>query len=230
MAQQDDPMVHTPHLDQAYELELAALSGALLQMADRAEQMVADAVCAVLSNDERCAAAVLAGDDALDAMETEIDRQCVRLIARRAPVGADLRLVTAGFKLVIDLERIGDLAVNVVKRAKMATPGVAMPAEVEALAQSALAELREACRALRQRDATLARSLRSHDKATDARNREAFDRLIRIGRDAPEQFEGLLALTNVCRQFERIGDHAVNVSEMVVFLVDGQVLRHHPGE
>lgn len=227
-------MVHTPHLDSAYEHELTNITASVSRMSSHAERMVRDAVLAMLSRDGVLAKQVIADDQTLDAYETDIDQLCVRLLARRAPVGADLRMVTATLKLVTDIERIGDLAVNIVKRAGSAGAAsgggsdsvLAVPDEVSALAKAAVEEVALTFRALRERDGALARSLRDQDHTTDACNRAAFDRLIRIGREKPESFEPILALTNICRHLERIGDHAVNIAEMVVYMVDGKVVRH----
>jgi phosphate transport system protein len=222
-------MVQTPHLDRTYERELATITAETAHMADRAERMVRDAVRAASTNDQALAQRVIDGDNALDEQETLLDRLCVQLMARRAPVGGDLRLVTGTLKLVTDLERIGDLAVNIAKRTARLDPEIGLPSEVTALADAALDELALALRALVERDAVAARSVRGWDASTDACNRAAFDRLIRLGQQRPDKFDAILSLTNVCRHLERIGDHAVNVAEMVVFVVDGKVLRHQPG-
>jgi phosphate transport system protein len=223
----DEPMVYTPHLDRVYERELTHISTELSRMADKAERMVRAVVDALLSGDVSAAARIQGEDNELDEMEVHIDQLCVHLMARRAPVGADLRMVTSALKLVTDIERIGDLAVNIAKRLPQ-VGGVAIPEEVTQLASTALGELALAFRCLRERDAVTARSLRDEDKSTDACNRAAFDRLIRLGTEQPQAFAGILSVTNVCRHLERIGDHAVNISEMVVYMVDGKVLRHRP--
>ena len=222
----DDPMLHTPHLDSQYEQELTAITTAVTRMCDQAERMVRDAVLALLSRDEALGGQILAADETLDQAETEVDQLCVRLMARRAPVGRDLRMVTGTLKLVTDIERIGDLAGNIVKRSMKLDPAFGIPEEVSELAKAVVDELGLALRALRQRDATLARRLHAEDKGTDARNRVAFDRLILMGHEKRESLEPMLALTNVCRHLERIGDHAVNIAEMVVYMVDGKMIRH----
>jgi phosphate transport system protein len=159
-------------------------------------------------------------------MEITCDQLCVALLARRAPVAGDLRMVTAALKLVTDLERIGDLAVNVARRTGEVGTRLGIPSEVAELAHCATEELALSLRALTGRDSTTARRLRAEDESTDARNRAAFDRLLALAAEHPDAFEDLLALTNVCRQLERIGDHAVNIAEMVVYMVDGKIVRH----
>jgi phosphate transport system protein len=225
----DSSMVRTPHLDLAYERELDAVSTHVARMAQLADNMVRDAVHSVLTHDAELAKKVEEEDAVLDAYELECDELCVRLMARRAPVGADLRMITATLKIVTDLERIGDLAVNIAKRGQEINGGIGgVPAEVSDLAHTAVEELAHAMKALATRDAALARNLRAEDQGTDARNRAAFDRLMAIAQAHQDAFSEVLALTSVCRHLERIGDHAVNVAEMIVYMVEGKVLRHRP--
>lgn len=218
----------TPHLDYQYEQELDEINTALLKMGNRAEGMVRDAARALLERDLSLARQVIAVDQDLDKLEVETDAMCVRLLARRAPVGSDLRLVTCALKMVTDLERIGDLAGNISRRVLELGngPGIEVVPEISDLAEKAINELASAMQALRDRDATKARRLKGDDETVDEANRAAFDRLLRVAKDHPEQFERALGLTNVCRHLERVGDHAVNIAEMVVYLVEGAVVKH----
>jgi phosphate transport system protein len=220
-------VVPTPHLDTAYERELASISQQIGAMAAHAQVMVSQALQALAAQDAALAAQVCVADTALDRMEVECDRACVALLARRAPVAADLRLVAGALKLVTDLERIGDLAVNIAERSIGAGARIGgVPPEVTRLGDAALAELALSLAALTRRDCALAGRLRSEDATTDAHNRAAFDRLLALAGERPDAFEDLLALTSICRQLERIGDHAVNIGEMVVYMVDGRMVRH----
>lgn len=218
-------MVHTPHLDTRYENELKVVTTQLGVMADLAERMVRDAVLCVLTRDASMAVAVEREDDRLDRMELDLDAACVKLLAKRAPVGTDLRLVTGAMKLVTDLERIGDLAVNIVRRSNQVK--VQAVPEVVELARAVVDELSSAVSSLKKWDATSARGLRDADHRTDECNRAAFEALVGAARAQNTDVEELLALTNICRHLERIGDHAVNVSEMVVYVAEGVTLRHH---
>ncbi len=220
----------TPHLDYQYEQELDEIHTALLKMGNRAEGMVRDAARALLERDLSLARQVIAVDQDLDKMEVETDAMCVRLLARRAPVGSDLRLVTCALKMVTDLERIGDLAGNISRRVLELSngPGIEVVPEISDLAEKAISELASAMKALRDRDAPTARRIKGDDRRVDEANRAAFDRLLRVAKDHPEQFERALSLTNVCRHLERVGDHAVNIAEMVVYLVEGAVVKHAP--
>ncbi len=224
-------MLRTPHLDQQYEHELEQITAHLLKMGNRAEAMVHDAVRALLDRDLGLARKVIGSDDELDRLEVETDALCVALMARRSPVGGDLRLVTCALKIVTDLERVGDLAVNIARRAieLNTSSGIEVLPEVAELARVASDELGQAMTALRKRDSAAAVQLQRGDKQVDEANRLAFDRLIHIAKDHPDQFERALAITSVCRHLERVGDHAVNIGEMVVYLVSGQMVRHQAG-
>lgn len=222
------PTPSTRHLDAAYERELSRIRENVGRMAALAEEMVRDAVRVLIDRDPELARTVRETDDRLDAIELECDQLCTTLLARRSPVAGDLRMVTSTLKLVTDLERIGDLAVNVAKRSVQISTKVGdLPKEVVELAECVTEELAHALEALVRRDSTLARRLRVEDQSTDERNRRAFERLLGLSGEWPDAFEDLLLLTNICRHLERIGDHAVNVAEMVVYMVEGAVVRHH---
>lgn len=219
------------HTDSQYEEELAALGAHFSRMGSIARSMMEDAVRALLRGDAAAARAVIARDAELDRMENEVDERCVAILARRAPVGADLRFVTAVMKCVVDVERIGDLAVNVAKRALdlVQSPGVEPGEDTERLAHGALGILTRALDAFAARDSAAARSLYEDDRALDAANRRAFHRLIAIAQHHPDQIERALAISGACRNLERAGDHAVNIGERVVFMVEGEEVRHRHG-
>lgn len=219
------------HLDPAYEAELQSLSTHVTHMVVLATGMVRDAIRSLFERDAALGRQVVSADDRLDGLEIETDRMATSLLARRAPVGDDLRFVIAVMKVATDIERVGDLAVNIAERGLDLTrgPGISPPPEVRALADAAVAMLEKAGQAWRTRDAVLARSLDKRDRAVDDLNRAAFARLIEITRGHPDQFERSLAMAGICRHLERAGDHAVNIGERVVFWVEGAELRHGGG-
>ena len=149
------------HLDSKYDSELNDLGVHMTRMAVRAESMVRDAIRALLQRDAELARAVIRSDRELDRLELEADEMSLRMLARRAPFGEDLRFVTVNLKIVTDLERMGDLAVNLAERALelMQGPGLSAGKEVEELAEAALSEVSDAVRAYQARDATLARTV-----------------------------------------------------------------------
>jgi phosphate transport system protein len=220
--------VHTPHLDQLYENELNELRLAMLRTGTRAESMVRDAVRALLTRDAALARAVMATDRELDRLELELDRRCVALLARRAPVGEDLRLVLCALKADVDMERIGDLAEHVAERAieLASAAGVSALPELVELANGVVELLARTLAALAARDAAGAREAIALDKANDALHSGILRRMIHIAREHPDQLERTLAWSSVSRHLERIGDHGCNIAEMTVFLVEGKVLRH----
>ena len=216
------------HTDTQYESELATLASHVNLMSARAEGMVSNSVRALFTRDAALARSVVEQDADLDRLEKESDRRCLNILARRSPVGEDLRFVTAVFKVVTDLERIGDLAVNIAERGLDLAGSVGIDAgpEVEALAAKVTVQLAEAVRAFAERDAVAARGLYAEDALIDSMNRAAFSSLLGVARSHPDQIERALAISSICKHLERIGDHAVNIGEHAVFLVEGHDVRH----
>ncbi|MFN7142984.1 MAG: phosphate signaling complex protein PhoU [Myxococcota bacterium] len=221
-------MLGSRHLDSKYDTELKELGVHMQRMAVRAESMVRDAIRALLDRDAELARAVIRTDRELDKLELEADEMSLRMLARRSPFGEDLRFVTVNLKIVTDLERMGDLAVNIAERSLelMQGSGLLPGREVQDLADAALTEVSEALRAYQTRDSAMARAVLGNDRNVDALNRAAFELLIRIAHERPDEFDRALALTSVCRYLERVADHATNVAEMVVFLVEAEDVRH----
>lgn len=220
-------MTRGPHLDRQYEQDLAEITDLLLTMGARAADLVGAAVGALQERDPVRARQVMERDQSIDDAELRCDELCMRAMARWAPVGADLRLVMSALKVVTDIERIGDMGVNIAKRSIELDE--AQPLDVPELAKLAsrvLDELGHALQALKARDSAMARQVRGEDHAADELNRAAFSRLIQIAKDEPDRLESVLAATSVSRYLERVGDHAVNIAESVVYLVEGKVLRH----
>jgi len=220
--------MQTPHLDAIYEAEIQAIRTHLSRTGARAEQMVRDAVRALLERDPGLARQVIATDRELNRLEVELDYECVMLLARRSPVGEDLRLVMTALKADVDMERIGDLAVHIAERAiELASgPGIeAMPELVE-LANSSADHVGRAMRALANKDGAEAREVIRFDDQLDILHGNHMRRIIQVAKDHPDQLERVLAWISVSRNIERISDHACNIAEMVVFLAEGQVLRH----
>ena len=216
------------HTDTQYESELATLASHVNLMSARAEGMVSNAVRALFTRDAALARSVVEQDADLDRLEKESDRRCLNILARRSPVGEDLRFVTAVFKVVTDLERVGDLAVNISERGLdlAGAVGIDVGPEVEALAAKVTVQLAEAIRAFAERDAIAARALYAEDALIDSMNRAAFSSLLGVARIHPDQIERVLAISSICKHLERIGDHAVNIGEHAVFLVEGHDVRH----
>lgn len=210
------------------EQDLQRIRTLFLQMCVRAETMVRQAVRSVVERDAHMARLVIQTDEELDALEVEIDDRCLRVLALRHPVGRDLRLVATVMKMVTDVERIGDLAVNVAQRGFDFGAGTGLEPgdDLPEMGNLAADLVRVASDAFVSRDADLARSLKERDKAVDELNRQAFASAIRLMAQHSDQVDRALALTSISKHLERVADHAVNLGEYVVFLVEGTDVRH----
>lgn len=192
--------------------------------------MVRQAVRSVMERDAQMGRAVIAMDEDVDSMEVELDRRCLSILARGTHDAEQLRFVTAVMKMVTDLERIGDLAVNVSERGfdLVIGRGVEPSPDLAIMGDLVADMVRDAADAFVARDAVAALELRERDKDVDAMNRAAFAQGLAILSAHPDQADRALSLTNISKHLERIGDHAVSLAEMVFFVVDGTDVRHRP--
>lgn len=210
------------------ETDVERIRTLFLQMCVRAESMLRLSVRSLVERDPQLARSVVAADRELDALELEVDSSCLRCLALRQPMGHDLRLVTMVMKMVTDIERIGDLAVNVSERGLelFASGGLEAGTRVVEMGDTAADMLRMAADAFVEDDASVAERLIALDRRVDDLNRDVFERMVTAMAAHPDQVQRALALTSVSKYLERAADHAVNVGEMVVFLVDGKDVRH----
>ncbi|MFT4626855.1 MAG: phosphate transport system protein [Myxococcota bacterium] len=199
-----------------------------LQMCVRAESMVRLAVRSVAERDASLGRAVVENDRELDQLEMEVDRLCLEVLAHDQPSGASLRTITAIMKMVADLERVGDLAVNIAERGlELASgPGIEAPTDLTRMGNLAADMLRMATDAFVLSDASLAREVLVRDDEVDVLNRATFRRLIAAMTAHPDQVDRALCLTNISKHLERVGDHAVNIAEMDIFVIEGEDVRH----
>lgn len=210
-----------------FEQELQALKDRLLTMAGYAEQAVRHSVRALSERDDALAERVKRDDDVLDRLEMEIDEEAIHLLAK-APLASDLRLITVAMKISHDLERVGDEATAIAKRALdlAAEPPLRLALDLPRLAALALQMLKDALDAFVQRDAVKARAIVPRDKQVDALHKE-FQRLLAAHMTAdPAAVNRCLNLLQVCKRLERIADHAANIAEEVVFLCEAEDIRH----
>jgi phosphate transport system protein len=222
--------VEKGHTSREFDRELRTLRDKLLAMGGRAEEQIARAVKALIDRDETAAQRVIEDDSAIDQDEITIDEQAFLILARRQPVASDLRFVMLAVKVVTDLERIGDLAVNIAKRVRDLTrlPVSDMQERIETLAQRVLGALQLALDAFVHADAERAERVIDGDRDIDAINMHVIADVISGGdpMDA-NAVARALALSSVSRYLERIGDHATNIAEMVIYFVRGRDVRHH---
>ena len=217
------------HTSREFERELRTLRDRLLAMGGRAEQQISYAIQALSRRDDTLAAHVINEDQRIDQDEKEIDELAFLILARRQPVASDLRFVTLALKIVTDLERIGDLAVNIAKRVRdlVRFAPSALQERIELLGQRVLAALQLALDAFVHEDAERAEKVIEGDRDIDALNMHVIADVISTGdvSDA-HAVARALALSSVSRYLERIGDHATNIAEMVIYFVRGRDVRH----
>lgn len=217
------------HTLQEFEAELRSLKDRLLMMGGRCEQMIATAVQAFEERDVELAQTVFDADRETNEDELQIDELAVRILALRQPVGRDLRFTVASVKAVTDLERIGDEAVNIAERAsemepsdKLSPPGARLPE----MGRRAGAMLRDALNALVEEDPDQARKVFEQDDAVDEIYGEILRASLDYMKDDPARIPDGLRICNCAKYLERIGDHATNIAEMVIFLGEGIDVRH----
>lgn len=210
-----------------FEQELAALKNKLLVMAALAERAVASSVEALESQDDPLARQVENADSAIDRLEIEIDEAAILLLAK-APLASDLRLITVAMKANHDLERVGDEATTIARRTLELNkePRLKPLVDIPRMAGLALGMLRDAIGAFVEHDAAKARAIIPRDKEVDALNRQVHRELASYMVESPSCITRALNLMVVAKSLERIGDHATNIAEEVVFLIEGRDIRH----
>ena len=215
------------HTDREFEAELSALRERILRMAGRVEHMIALAVRAFTTRDEELAKSTIALDEQVNTDEVEIDEACLAILARRQPLASDLRFIALALKMVTDLERIGDLAVNVSERAIAIAKEPALSwSGAEPMAESAQSMLKQAMDALVSRDAARARAVVDRDEDVDELYHRALRDLFRLMAGSPALLQSGLHCQAVAKHLERIGDHATNIAEEVVYMVEATDIRH----
>ena len=216
------------HTSKVYESELRSLREKILLMGSLVEDMVSKGIQALRTRDSALARATMRIDRQINALECEIDELALRILATRQPVASDLRFITMALKIVTDLERIGDLGVNICERVTELNEEEPLPqlGDVEALADEALAVLHEALDALVARDVDRATDMLERDDSIDAHYSKIFQEVLgMMSKDATTVYRAT-RLQSIAKYLERIADHAMNIAETVVFLVKGKDIRH----
>jgi phosphate transport system protein len=217
-----------PTADAGYEARLRELRERLLVMAGRVEQMIADAVRALVERDAELARETIEVDQKVNRAEMETDELCLHLLASLKPVGSDLRFITLSLKMVTDLERIGDLAVNICERAidLSLLPPLRPYQDIPEMATTVQSMVRDAIDAFVESDVEKAQAVIERDDVVDALYTRAFrDVLGLMLRDGGTVERGI-HVQSVAKWLERMADHATNLAEQVVFMVKGQDIRH----
>lgn len=211
-----------------FDEDIRHLTEQLLRLGAMVEDSISDSIRALVDRDTDLAERVIKRDKEIDALELRIDQEVLELIAKMQPMAFDLRFVATIMKITPDLERIGDLAQDVCERAIELNrePRLKPMSELEALARAAQEMVRQALDAFVRRDAELAREVIERDDYVDQLTERSFRELLTYMAESPENVGRAIRLTFVGKYFERIGDSATNICEMVVYLVEGEVIKH----
>jgi phosphate transport system protein len=219
------PSIHT---DKAFEQDLRDLREKLLAMGAKVEAHIADSMRALIERDSAIAEQVMQGDKEVNRLEVEIDDTCRRILALRQPAASDLRLITTALKIVTDLERIGDLAVNIAERARELNQAPPLKPYVDTprLAELAQHQVKKALDAFVSSDVTRAEEVLKEDEHLDALYLKVFNELLSYMMEDSKNIRRATALMFIAKHLERMGDHATNVAEMVIYMVRGTDVRH----
>ncbi len=215
-----------PHFQEQLEM----LKERLLVMGGLAEERVRAVVEALVDRDVDMVDQVQMGDEPINKLHIEIDNRCFKLLALHQPMAADLRAIVAGVKINTDLERVGDLAVNIAEavRRYLLHPPVKQLIDIPRMADIAQRMLRDALDSFVRRDVALAEAVLNEDDKLDALKTQVFRELLTYMLQDPGTIEPGLDLILISRHLERIGDHATNIAEDVIFMVSARDVRHHP--
>jgi len=220
----------TGHTVKAFDEDLGQLRGLISEMGGRAEAAITGAIEALASGDLDLASRIVEGDRKIDELEAEVERQVVRLIALRAPMADDLREVLAGLKIAGLVERMGDYAKNIAKRAPLLQDarGMEAMAVLPAMGRIATEMVRNVLDAYVLRDAEAAIAVSARDKAVDDFYNSLFRTVLTYMMENPQSITASTHLLFIAKNIERIGDHATNVAEMVYFAATGRQMAERP--
>jgi phosphate transport system protein len=218
-------------MERHFHEDLRALTGRLTVMGELVESRVRDAMAALLQRQPDLAVKVATGDAAVNELELEVDDLCIKFLALQNPVASDLRLVRSMIKVNTDLERVGDQAVNIAQgvTALLERPLLRPAFDVARLGEIAVAMLHDSLRAFVEQDVALAQGVLGRDDEADSLRDGLFRVLLTHMMSDPAAIERALGLILVSRCLERVADHATNIAEEAIFVVEGRVVRHGGG-
>lgn len=216
----------TTHLQR----EIDKLKKQILRMGAQVEETVRKAVDALETKNTQLANEILYGDQVIDDLEVEIEEECLKILALHQPVAIDLRYVIAVLKINNDLERVADLAVNIAERAVYlaAHPTIDLPLDFRGMAEIAQLMLERSLDSLVNLDTHMARQVRASDDEVDGINRHMYKLIQDYVRENPDRVAEAIHLLSTSRHLERIADSATNIAEDVIYMVEGEIVRHQP--
>ena len=208
--------------------ELEALKQTLLAMGGLVEDQIRRVMRALVERDDALAQEVIERDQQVNAYDVEVDETCVSLLALHQPAAGDLRFITTAMKIVTDLERMGDQAVNIAQRVLELNrePQLKPYIDLPRMAEKAQRMVKESLDAFVERDTELARKVCAEDAEVDAIKDQIFRELLTFMMEDARTIPRAIRLILISRFLERLADHATNIAEMVIYLVDGKMVRH----
>ena len=210
------------------EHQIAQLKNSILQFGTIVEESISRSNTALFKQDVELAQKVVANDTEIDRLEVELEEECLKVLALYQPVAADLRFVVAVLKINNDLERIGDLASNIAKTVSQLTitGPLELPEEISSMAKQVEEMVKNSLDAVVKADPDLARQVRKEDDIVDAGRHTVRKLVIQQIKKDPEKVEGLLQINSISKHLERIADMATNIAEDVIYMVEGEIVRH----
>src|SRR3989454_11127311 len=210
--------------------DLENLHRRVLALAAAVEQAVEQAIRALFERDEQLAQTLIESDTPIDLEENQVEEDCLKILALHQPVAVDLRRVAAILKINTDLERMADLAVNIAERALALARGmeIPVPATLRQMTDLTNTMVRDSLDAFVNLDEALAKRVCRMDDEVDRYNREIISQVSQFMKKSPDHVDAGLHLFSAVRHLERIADHATNIAEDVVYLIEGKIIRHHP--
>jgi phosphate transport system protein len=208
--------------------EISRLKKKLLVLCSQIEDQLCSAVRSIQERDSELAEKVIEKDLKIDQDEVDIEEDCLKILALHQPVAIDLRFIVTALKINNDLERIGDLSVNIAERSLFLSrqKPFDIPFDFDLMAEKAQTMVRNGIKALVEMDVDLANEVCAMDDEVDSINRQMYDLVKQSILKQPELIESLIHLLSVSRHLERIGDHATNIGEDVIYMVKGEIVRH----
>jgi len=219
-------------MDTHFQKELAQLKDNLLKMAAFVEETIRYSIAALMDRDSEMIKRAMEKEDEINSMENAIDEMCLKLLALRQPLATDLRFITAAMKIVTDLERMGDQAINIVERAASLNqePQLKPYIDIPRMAEIAQTMVKDVLDAFVNSDSKLARSVCERDDLVDGLKDQVFRELLTYMISDSKAITRAVHLIIVSRCLERIADHATNIAEDVIFMADALVIKHHAYE
>ncbi len=216
------------HTDKRYEEELKKLREEILYMGGMVEDQIQKSIKSLVERDSKLAELIIERDHEVNRLDVDIDDICVRLLALHQPAGRDLRFITTGLKITTDLERIGDMAVNICERALELNqePQLKPYIDIPRMARVAQRMIRESLDAFVREDTDLALKVCKDDEEVDQLNSQIFREVVTFMIDDPHTINRAIKISSISKYLERIADHATNIAEMVIFMVKGKSIRH----